>query len=332
MDRTERFYKIQSLLKSGAPVTMRQMQDKLEVSRATLNRDLAYMRDRLNVPIAWDAGQHGYVLARQPGEKGAVELPGVWFNQQEIHSVLTMLELIAQLEPGGVLASQMAPFKSRLEGLLQQGTGSAAQASSRIRILPMGQRLVSSDYFQLLALALVNRKRLNIKHYSRQTGETTEREVSPQHLVYYRDNWYLDAYCHLRRGLRSFAVDAIRDAHVLERAADDVPDAESRLFYETSYGIFNGTTKNVARLKFTPFRAQWVAKEIWHPAQRSQLLPDGSYLLEVPYGEDWELVQDILKQGSEVEVLAPASLRKKVIASISSMLATYVPTDAPTDV
>ena len=109
MDRTERFYKIQSLLKSGAPVTMRQMQDKLEVSRATLNRDLAYMRDRLNVPIAWDAGQHGYVLTRQPGEKGAVELPGVWFNQQEIHSVLTMLELIAQLEPGGVLASQMAP-------------------------------------------------------------------------------------------------------------------------------------------------------------------------------------------------------------------------------
>ena len=88
----------------------------------------------------------------------------------------------------------------------------------------------------------------------------------------------------------------------------------------------------MARLKFTPFRAQWVANEIWHPAQRSQLLPDGSYLLEVPYGEDWELVQDILKQGSEVEVLAPASLRKKVIASISSMLATYVPTDAPTDV
>ena len=326
MDRTERFYKIRSLLRSGAPVTMLQMQERLEVSRATLNRDLAYLRDRLNVPIEWDAGQRGYVLTRQQGETGTVELPGVWFNQQEIHSVLTMLELIAKLEPGGVLASQMAPFKARLEGLLEQGTGSSAQASSRIRILPMGQRKVSSEYFQCLAHALVNRKRLKIKHYSRQTGETTEREVSPQHLVYYRDNWYLDAYCHLRRGLRSFAVDAIRDARVLERAADDLPEAELRQFYETSYGIFNGTTKNVARLKFTPFRAQWVANEVWHPGQRSQFLPDGSYVLEVPYGEDWELVQDILKQGSAVEVLAPESLRKKVFESIAAMLATYAPT------
>ena len=132
----------------------------------------------------------------------------------------------------------------------------------------------------------------------------------------------------MRRGLRSFAVDAIRDAHVLERAADDIPEAESRQFYETSYGIFNGTTRNVARLKFTPFRAQWVANEIWHPAQRSQLLPDGSYLLEVPYGEDWELVQDILKQGSEVEVLEPESLRNKVIAAIAAMRAIYPATGA----
>ena len=115
MDRTERFYKIQSLLRSGAPVTMVQMQERLEVSRATLNRDLAYLRDRLNVPIEWDAGQRGYVLVKRPGDRNLVELPGVWFNQQEIHSVLTMLELIGKLEPGGVLGSQMAPFRARLE-------------------------------------------------------------------------------------------------------------------------------------------------------------------------------------------------------------------------
>jgi predicted DNA-binding transcriptional regulator YafY len=79
----------------------------------------------------------------------------------------------------------------------------------------------------------------------------------------------------------------------------------------------------VARLKFTPFRARWVARERWHPEQVSVLMSDGSYLLDVPYGQDWELIQDILKQGSDVEVMAPESLRAKVTEAIAAMASVY---------
>lgn len=323
MDRTERFYKIQTMLMGRPSVTMKQMQEMLEVSRATLNRDLAYMRDRLGVPFAWDATLRGYALTQQPTSTRTFELPGIWLSEQEIHSVLTMLEMISKLEPGGLLAPHVKPFKARLEGLLEEGTGSAKEASNRIRILPMGQRKVSNEYFQLLAQALINRKRIRIHHYSRQNGETTVREISPQHLVYYRDNWYLDAYCHLREGLRSFAVDAITAAQLTELSAVEVEEATLTEMFETSYGIFNGKHRQIAKLKFTPFRAQWVAKESWHPDQVSTILADGSYQLEVPYGEDWELIQDILKQGADVEVLAPQSLKSKVKAAIQSLAGVY---------
>lgn len=323
MDRTERFYKIQTMLMAQASVTMKQMQDMLEVSRATLNRDLAYMRDRLGIPFAWDPNLRGYALTQQPAQARTFELPGVWFSEQEIHSVLTMLEMISKLEPGGLLAPHLQPFKSRLEGLLNEGTGSAQEAAARIRIIPIAQRKVSGEYFQVLAQAMLNRKRIKIAYYSRQVGSTTEREVSPQHLVYYRDNWYLDAYCHLREGLRSFAVDAIKVVELLEEAAIDIDTDTLREIFESSYGIFNGKQRQVARLKFTPFRAQWVANEVWHPDQVSTLLPDGSYQLEVPYGEDWELVQDVLRQGSDVEVLSPSSLRQKVRETLEKMMALY---------
>ena len=125
MDRTERFYKIQTMLMAQPSVTMRQMLETLEVSRATLNRDLAYMRDRLGIPFAWDSNLRGYALTQQPSHSRTFELPGVWFSEQEIHSVLTMLEMISKLEPGGLLAPHVLPFKSRLEGLLNEGTGSA---------------------------------------------------------------------------------------------------------------------------------------------------------------------------------------------------------------
>jgi WYL domain len=134
---------------------------------------------------------------------------------------------------------------------------------------------------------------------------------------------YLDAYCHLREGLRSFALDAINGVQLKEKPAKGVTEAELHEMFETSYGIFSGKNKQVAKLKFTPFRAQWVAREVWHPEQVGQVHPDGSYTLEVPYGEDWELIQDILRQGQDVNVLAPESLKNKVKEVLKITLAQY---------
>lgn len=327
MDRTERFYKIQTLLRQRRLVTMRQLCEALEVSRATVCRDLDYLRDRLGVPVVWDVAHRAYRLEGLEGQVDGHELPGVWFSEREIHALLTIIELMSQLEPEGLLSPRIAPFRERLEQLLEQGTGSASEALKRIRIIPMGQRQISSDHFQLIAHGLLKRRRLHIAYYGRQADVIVPRDISLQRLVYYRDNWYLDAYCHLRDGLRSFSIDAIRMATLLEDGAIEMDESAVSHFFESSYGIFNGPSRQVARLKFTPFRARWVARERWHPEQVSTLMPDGSYVLDVPYGQDWELIQDILKQGADVEVLAPDGLRVKVADAIKSMASVYKGTD-----
>jgi len=323
MDRTERFYKIQSLLRQRGLVTMREFCAALEVSRATVCRDLDYLRDRLGVPVQWDASERAYQLAGFEGHSSGHELPGVWFSEREIHALLTIIELMSQLEPEGLLSPRIAPFRARLEQLLEQGMGSAGEALRRIRIIPMGQRQVSSDQFQIITHGLLKRQRLHIAYYGRQKDVMVPRDISPQRLVYYRDNWYLDAYCHLREGLRSFSIDAIRLVSLLEQAAIDLSEDEVGVFFESGYGIFNGPSQQVAKLKFTPFRARWVARERWHPDQVSTVMSDGSYLLDVPYAQDWELIQDVLKQGSDVEVLAPEPLRIKVKETIAAMATVY---------
>lgn len=308
MDRTERFYKIQELLKRPRGTTMRELQATLDVSRSTLCRDLDYLRDRLGVPIAWNAKLQVYRLDGVDRQ----ELPGIWFSEQEIHALLGMMSLIDQLEPAGLLAPRIAPLKERLNNLLEEGTGCAKEAVKRIRILPMAQRPIEPELFQKLVDALIHRKRLKIRHLGRRTGLITERDVSPQRLVYYRDNWYLDAFCHLRDDLRSFALDVIQQAEHSDKPAVSVNDQTLEAFFEGSYGIFNGKPDKIAVLRFSPFRAQWVAKEIWHPQQTGQYLPDGSFQLEIPYRENLELVREILKEGAEVEILAPESLRNQV--------------------
>ena len=127
----------------------------------------------------------------------------------------------------------------------------------------------------------------------------------------------------MREGLRSFSVDAIKAVELLKDEARSITDEELARVFESSYGIFNGPSRQSARLKFTPFRARWVARERWHPNQVSTVLPDGSYQIDVPYGEDWELIQDILKQGADVEVLGPPTLRSKVKALTRTMSQLY---------
>ena len=182
----------------------------------------------------------------------------------------------------------------------------------RIKITHAGKRSTNLAAFKTIASATLARKRLRIIHVNRERNEQLEREVSPQQLVHYRDNWYLDAWCHKRNALRSFGIDAIEHSEMLDSQAQEVATEDIKSELGSSYGIFGGQPTAVARLKFTPQRARWVSREQWHPDQRSWHEPDGSFILEVPYSDDRELVGDILRSGDGVMVLEPPELRARV--------------------
>lgn len=322
MDRTERFYKIHRLLSQRRVVPRDAFLDELGVSRATFKRDLEYLRDRLNMPIVFDRDQQGYRLDESAPSAHLFQLPGLWFSAEEVHALITMEQLLERLQPG-LLGPQVRPLRERIRRILDAGDYSADELTRRIRILQMGVRVVDAGIFQAIASALLSRRRLLIEHYRRASNETLAREVSPQRLVYYRDNWYLDAWCHLRRGLRTFSVDAIGAATVAAGRAREVADATLDAHLGAGFGIFSGAATQVAVMRFAPLRARWVSRETWHPEQEGQFELDGSYLLKVPFSDARELVMDILKYGPDVEVLAPAELREQVRRQLGDALDRY---------
>jgi len=324
MSNLERIYQIDQILAGRQSVPRHELQERLGVSWATLKRDLAYLRDRLNAPIVFDRELEGYRFAREEKRPGPqYELPGLWFSAEEIHALLTMQHLIAHLDTGGLLGPQIKPLLARLTGLLGAAHNPAEEVQKRIRIATVGARRFHLDHFQAVGSALLRRKRLSIRYHARGTDETTEREVSPQRLVYYRDNWYLDAWCHLRQGLRAFAVDAIKRAEILDRKAKNVAERELDATLGSGYGVFTGRRVSWATLRFSPLRARWVASERWHPRQEARTLPDGSFELKLPYTDDRELIMDILKYGADCEVIAPKALRERVAAELHKNLAQY---------
>ncbi len=321
MSINERIYRIDQLLKDRKSISFDELKDKLEISRATLKRDIAYMRDRLNVPIIFDRELNGYRLDK--AEDAQHELPGLWFNAQEIHALMTMQHLLNNIDAGGILSPHIKPLLSRLTELLGATNDSQEQLQKRIKVEAIGARKFDLTYFQAIGSCLLKRKRLVMDYLGRGKNELTTREISPQRLIYYKNNWYLDAWCHTKEDIRSFAIDAIQGVEILETKAIDVSEAKLNEELGSGYGIFSGKDVKWATLRFTPERARWTASERWHSKQVGKYLDDGSYELKVPYSKEPELIIDIMKYGPDVEVVEPKELRKAVQENLIKTLRNY---------
>ncbi|HET6604452.1 MAG TPA: YafY family protein [Xanthomonadaceae bacterium] len=319
--RYERILALHRMLRHARyPVPLARLKDELGCSRATLYRDIAFLRDALGAPIESSEDPHGFRYDEVEG--GRFELPGLWLSSEELHALLVAHQLLARTGPG-VLDDAIEPLQERIEALLAEHAGGRRWPIERVRVIASGTRRLDQHVFRNVATAVLERRRLAFGYRARSTEATTTRRVSPQRLTHYRDNWYLDAWDHAREALRSFALDRMREPKVLEEAAIDQPETELDEQLASSYGIFSGAPRGWATIRFSERAARWVADEHWHSAQQGQFLPDGRYELKLPYSDPKELLMDVLRYGPDAEVVSPPALREEVRILHRLALAAY---------
>lgn len=321
MDGFDRLYELHNIFRDRRyPVSAQELMHRLECSRATLQRHIQHLRDYLGAPIRTVRGQ-GYEY--EEGEH--FELPGLWFRADELYALLAALQTLREIEPA-IIKQHVTPLARRIEQLLEHVVGdrSAGEVARRIRVQPAFKRAFAGNQrvFGTVAAATLERQRLHIRYTGRVRNAASERQVSPQRLMYYRDNWYLDAWCHQSNGLRRFSLDRIERAAATPEPAHPVGDDTLEAYFD-GYGAFGGHHRHMAVLRFSAERARWVADEQWHPQQSGRWLDDGNYELILPYSDPRELSGDILRHGSHVEVIAPEILRTHVIQEIQKMQEKY---------
>ena len=321
MDKFDRIFQLHVILSARrTPVPLEDLMARLECSRATLYRAVATLKDQLNAPISYDADRGGFLYERS-AQGDTYELPGLWFSAQELQALAIMQRLLKDAG-GGLLEEHLGALTKRLADLTKHQRLNLGEAPARLRFPAIAGR-PSGEMFGIVATATLQRRKLWLQYHARSTDELTERTISPQRLVHYREGWYLDAWDDDKDALRSFAIDRIRRATVLEDAAYDVPESELDDHYASAYGIFGGKADKTAVLVFTAEHARWVADERWHPQQESRRLEDGRYELRIPYRESRELVMDVLRHGAGVEVVGPAELREQVQQELRAAMVRY---------
>jgi predicted DNA-binding transcriptional regulator YafY len=311
MSQFERLHRITNLIQARRVVSFADLMDELEVSRATLKRDLVKLRDNFNAPIVFDRDAGGYRFGK-PGGGPTFELPGLWFNPEEILALMSMYQMLEGTDESGLLGRHIRPLMTRLQALMDAADGSSNEILKRVKLISVQRRRVEPKVFETIGAALVKRLRLVLDYYGRTKDRRTEREVSPLRLVNYKGNWYLDAWCHQSDGIRMFSLDSIEAAKLTEQKAKEVSLKTVDEELGGGYGIYRGKDLQWATLVFSKDAAKWVRSENWNEQQKGRELDGGRYELKVPYSDPAELELEILRHGENVEVMAPAALRTRI--------------------
>ncbi|NBQ80760.1 MAG: WYL domain-containing protein [Betaproteobacteria bacterium] len=283
MNQLERLYRIRDMLQARGKVPIVSFLNELEISRATFKRDLEVLRDRFHAPIVYNAFERAYEFERLHRVGPRFELPGLWFSQQEALALITMHSMLLQLDQAGFIGPHLSALIERVEATLGGSQTPGLELRKRLRLISHAQRSPQLSAFQQIGKALLERKQLLIRYASRSKNEVSERMISPQRLTHYRENWYLDAWCHMRRGLRSFSLDLIMQCQPTTKTCKEVSNRTLDAHTNAGYGIFAGRVIGTARLRFSPERARWVQSEQWHPKQRLASDAEGYVLMELPF-------------------------------------------------
>ncbi len=314
MANFDRMQQLHQLLKARRrPVPLATLAERMECSERTVSRYLDDLRSKLNAPIEYDRTANGWCYV----ESDNFELPGLWMTSEEMQSLTLLLHVLENFG-NGLLNQELVTVKRQVQQLLSARGIDLGTFTDRIRVLPLANRYVAGDVFQQVGEALLQRRQVVLRYRSFDNKATTRR-LCPQTLVYYRENWYLDAYCHLREALRTFSLARIEGIESVDGTARSIPRDELNQHFADSYGIFAGSARHTARLRFAPEIAREIAQQQWHPAQSGEWDGD-EYVLSIPYSDDRELIGDILRHMPHVSVEAPAALRSTVVRRLQAGL------------
>lgn len=311
MKRLERLDQI--LRDRRSPVSVEQLMEQMNCSKATVYRRINELKNHYQAPVLQD-DENRYYYDKQAN----FALPGIRFTAEEAQGLLMAADILNKLQ-GDKLSAPIARIIDSISRLLaEQGITN----QKLVQFIPTLVRKPQPAVFLTVLTALQKNKKLQLSYRSRQ-GQHSERLVSAQHLSYYKNNWYLDAWCHRVDALRLFALELIEHAAVDPEKAYVLDKQQLREHYANSYGLFAGDAKNHATIRIDLTRAPWVENQIWHSQQKTIRRNQQFVEIEIPYHHSAELISDVLQLGAAAEIIAPEQLRLEIKQALQRNLQQY---------
>lgn len=307
MSQWERIVWIDSQIRQGKYPNADKVAEVFEVSRRQAFLDRAFMEERLGAPIAYSRQHRGWYYTDD-----AYSLPAILLRKNELLSLFLVKELASKYL-GPEFAEQIASALHRIEGYLPDSASMDVDGLINAVVFAGAQGgNVDLELLTSLQRAVARRRKVRIVYYTAGTGQTNERVVDPYRILNIRGEWYMIAYCHLRKDFRDFRLNRIKDWELLRETFTPDPNFDVNQYIDFGFQAEHGDEPMDVVVRFDAFRARWVRDRVYHHTQQLEELPDGGVLLRMRTAAFHSVVKWVLGFGPHAEVLEPKELREAV--------------------
>lgn len=311
----ERMLRIHQRIRSGAHPNASRLAAELEVSTKSIHRDLEFMRDRLELPLEFDRARFGYVYTEEVNN-----FPTLQITEGELFALVVAERALQQYRGTSFEKPLLSAIKKMEQSLPETISLDLADVERAISFRTRAEPIQDLKIFDCLARATAARQQVELAYRKPGMRQTEHRVVDPYHLANINGEWFLFAYDHLRKDIRTFVPSRIKSIQPtgksFERRHQFSLDARLR----DSFGVHSGRGAFEVVLRFNEAVADYIREKKWHDSQQLRDLKDGAVELRLKLSGLEEVERWVLGWGGNAVVMGPKELADAVRASAQRIL------------
>lgn len=310
--------KIREGMQKGILANCRSIAEGYEVSRKSILRDIDYLKNQRDAPIAYDPLKRGYYYTEEH-----YALPAMSLSESDLFAICIAEQALRQYRGTPLFQDLQKVFRKIEDGLSDNCSIYSTISDLPINFLNQGQARIDSEVWKEISRSIKKGRMIAIRYLKAGDKKASERNIDPFRLISYSGEWYLIGFCHMRRKILTFALSRIHHASVLRKKRSAVePDRLGDQILH-NFGIFSDEPRHPLRILFKGKSAHIVKERVWHPAQQLEELENNEVRLSFTAGNLGEIKRWVLGWGRDAVVEAPRELFEEVKREISAMANAY---------
>jgi proteasome accessory factor B len=310
--------RIHQTLSTGKYPNASTLAREIEVATKTIHRDIEFMRDRLGLPVEYDSARFGYHYTEEISA-----FPNIQITEGELFALIVAEKALQQYRGTSFEKPLLSAIRKMEQSLPDTISLNLADVEQTISFSTRAEPILNLETLDALAKAAAHRRQIELAYRKPGQPQPEKRIVDPYHLANINGEWYLFAYDHARKDIRTFVPARVKSVKPTGKTFERPQKFSLEKRLRGSFGVHSGEGEYEVVIRFNARAADYVREKKWHESQQLRDLKGGGVELSLKLSSLAEIERWILSWGGDAAVLRPRELGMAVKLAAQNILKSF---------